>query len=109
MAKAVPRPAVTWRGKPVPDAFVCFSTGFHQDAFVLHATLEEVVAMALGMVYPQERTALAGYLRRLLGGKYDDSDLKGLWNRMPSAFFAARGVRQVLEEALKQIETGEPA
>jgi hypothetical protein len=109
MIKALPSREVSWRGKPVPDAFVSFAKGFHQDVFVFHATLEEASAASLHMLHAAERAALAAYLRKLLGGKYDNSDLKGLWNRVQSGMSASRGIRELFEMALKQIESGEKA
>jgi hypothetical protein len=78
--------------------------GFHQDALVLHGTLEDVVIAAIGFVPTAERGEFAAYVRKLLSGKYDDSDLKGLWNRLPADIFATRGVRQILEMALEKID-----
>lgn len=102
--KALPPRDVTWRGRKVPPAFVHFSMGFHQDAFVLHSSLEDVVICAIGFVPRAERGEFAAYVRKLLSGKYDDSELKGLWNRLPTDISAKRGVRQILEMALEKID-----
>jgi hypothetical protein len=104
VAKIVQQPEVTWRGKPVPQAFVRFSTHFHQDTFVINKTLEEAIAFAIGALSSKEQAELAAYLRKLLSGKYDESDLKGLMNRTPSGLFFKRGVRSMLEAALAQVE-----
>lgn len=104
MIKTEPARAVTWRGKPVPESFIRFTSGFHQDAFKIYGTLDAATLAAVDFVYPKERTELSAYLRKVLSEKFDDSDIKGLWNRTNTNFFVSgSGVRQVLEAALKRL------
>lgn len=103
MSRIIRDADVTWRGKPVPDALVRFSRMFHQDASDIHGTPDAIVVSAIASLTGGERAELAAYLRKLLSGKYDDSDLKGLWNRLPASINISRGVRDVLETALNQL------
>jgi hypothetical protein len=95
-----------WRGHPVPPAFVKFCRLFHQDTTVIYGSIDRAIAdYVQNFLSAPERDEVQKYLEKLLSGKYDDSDLKGLMNRMPTAFFFnSRRAKALLQTTFNELK-----
>ena len=80
-----------------------WGTGFHQDLFVIHGSLEEAVAETFGHLDAEDRAQLREIVDHLLT-ICTNSELKGHFHRTGTQWFSdTKGAREIFELARKHL------
>ncbi|MCG8360050.1 MAG: hypothetical protein MI920_31175 [Kiloniellales bacterium] len=89
----------------VPAEFLVFSSGFHQDVFELHSSVEEILGHALELLTEEERIKLKSFIRILIDSNLTDEQILELWNNSRSDFYAVNGgqIRALFLDAMTRI------
>jgi hypothetical protein len=75
----------------LPPPFQKFTSYFHQDIDTVYESPEELVHEALYDFTPQDRQALKEYMAELLSGKFDEMQLREIWDRSRAEVSPFRG------------------
>lgn len=83
----------------VPKEFNDLCSLFHQDAMLMHATPEEMVAAAVQSMNGEQRAIVRRFLEHLLDERSSPGDARGIWRRSPAEirFKTSRDARAFLE------------
>ena len=65
----------------LPAPFRKFTSYFHQDIDIVYKSPEALVDYALRDFTPQERQALQEFMAELLSGKFDEMQLREIWDK----------------------------
>ena len=96
-------------GMDAPQVFFDFcSMAFHQDAAILHDTLEGMVRGAYNFLDEVEQARLREFLRFLVNSNMTEKELSDLWDQSGADIYMGAQYREVFDHILKAVEEISP-
>ncbi len=75
----------------IPEAFLKLTAYFHQDIDLIYPTGEGLIEDALAALTAKERNAVKTYLIDLVSGKYNEKQLRVIWQSAKADISPFRG------------------
>ncbi len=92
---------------PVPDEFKKLCLNFHQDCFVIHGTVERVIASALETIDEVQARRITLFLDDVLEHGGNKDELRNIWAHCPVEirFLNGDGILHFFREIQAQIRS----